>query len=306
MSDERVRLTANTNGADSIEAGPERARGLRSLAWRRFRRHRLALTGAVVLVVIAFVSYGAPILSPYNPDAIDITNIHQPPSLAHWLGTDGTGRDVLTRLFYAGRVSLTVAILAVVLAACIGITIGSLSGYYGHAADTVLMRLTDTTMSLPMVIVAIALVAVLGPSLRNVIILFGILGWPPQARVVRGQVLSYREAVFVEASHALGATDLRVILHHILPNTVGAIVVTATFDAGRAILLEAGLSFLGLGVQPPTASWGNMINTAQTVTIIQSYPWIWLPAGLMIVATVLCLNFVGDGLRDALDPRMQA
>ena len=284
---------------------PTPARGLASLAWRKFRRHKLALTGSIVLLVIAFVSYGAPLLTGYDPNAIDILARNQTPSLAHWLGTDGTGRDILTRLFYAGRVSLTVAIMAVALAALIGITIGSLSGYYGHAVDTVLMRFTDTIMSMPMVIIAIALVAVLGPSLRNVIILFGILGWPPMARVVRGQFLSYREAVFVEASQALGATDRRIILSHILPNSIGAIVVTSTFDAGRAILLEAGLSFLGLGVQPPTASWGNMINTAQTVTIIQSYPWLWLPAGLMIVATVLCLNFVGDGLRDALDPRMQ-
>ena len=284
-------------------ATPQRGPG--RLAWRKFRRHKLALGGSIVLLVIAFVSYGAPLLSGYNPDAINILARNQAPSLAHWLGTDGTGRDILTRLFYAGRVSLTVAILAVALAALIGITIGSLSGYYGKAMDTVLMRLTDTIMSMPMVIIAIALVAVLGPSLRNVIILFGILGWPPMARVVRGQFLSFREAVFVEASQALGATDRRIILHHILPNSIGAIVVTSTFDAGRAILLEAGLSFLGLGVQPPTASWGNMINVAQTVTIIQNYPWLWLPAGLKIVATVLCLNFVGDGLRDALDPRMR-
>lgn len=282
---------------------PSRAPG--RLAWRKFRRHKLALIGTFILLGIAFVSYGAPLLSGYNPNAIDILSRNQAPTLAHWLGTDGTGRDVLTRLFYAGRVSLTVAVLAVALAAIIGITIGSLSGYYGHAVDTVLMRFTDTIMSMPMVIIAIALVAVLGPSLRNVIILFGILGWPPMARVVRGQFLSYREAVFVEASQALGANDRRIIVNHILPNSIGAIVVTSTFDAGRAILLEAGLSFLGLGVQPPTASWGNMINTAQTVTIIQSYPWLWLPAGVMIVATVLCLNFVGDGLRDALDPRMR-
>lgn len=295
-----------TNHEPSLRDGARTPqRGLAGPAWRKFRRHKLALGGSIVLLIIAFVSYGAPLLSRYNPDAIDIVARNQAPSLAHWLGTDGTGRDILTRLLYAGRVSLTVAILAVALAALIGISIGSLSGYYGKAMDTVLMRLTDTIMSMPMVIIAIALVAVLGPSLRNVIILFGILGWPPMARVVRGQFLSYREAVFVEASQALGATDRRIILHHILPNSVGAIVVTSTFDAGRAILLEAGLSFLGLGVQPPTASWGNMINVAQTVTIIQSYPWLWLPAGLMIVATVLCLNFVGDGLRDALDPRMR-
>lgn len=298
-------MDATTHDHTDHNSIPTPTRGLASLAWRKFRRHKLALAGSIVLLVIAFVTYGAPLITGYDPNAIDILARNQAPSLAHWLGTDGTGRDVLTRLFFAGRVSLTVGILAVALAALIGITIGSLSGYYGHAIDTVLMRFTDTIMSMPMVIIAIALVAVLGPNLRNVIILFGILGWPPMARVVRGQFLTYREAVFVEASQALGATDRRIIVSHILPNSIGAIVVTSTFDAGRAILLEAGLSFLGLGVQPPTASWGNMINTAQSVTIIQSYPWLWLPAGAMIVITVLCLNFVGDGLRDALDPRMR-
>lgn len=273
-----------------------------SLAWRKFRRHRLALFGSITLVLIAIACFGAPLLSPYNPNAIDILARNQPPSAEHLLGTDGTGRDVATRLLYAGRVSLTMALVAVALAAGVGIVIGSLSGYFGGGVDTLLMRLTDTVMSVPMVIIAIALVAVLGPSLRNVILLFGFLGWPAMARIVRSQFLSYRESMFVEASRALGAKDLRIILSHILPNSVGAIVVTATFDAGRAILLEAGMSFLGLGVQPPTASWGNMINAARTVTIIENYPWLWLPPGVLIALTVLVLNFIGDGLRDALDP----
>lgn len=279
-----------------------RPSGHRSLAWRKFRRHRVALFGLVVFALVALASFGAPWISPYQPDKIDILARNQPPSSAHVLGTDGTGRDVATRLLYAGRISLVVAVLAVGLAAVIGILIGSLSGYFGGVVDTVLMRLTDTVMSVPMVIIAIALVAVLGPSLRNVILLFGILGWPAMARIVRAQFLAFRESVFVEASQALGANHLRVITRHILPNSVGAIVVTATFDAGRAILLEAGLSFLGLGVQPPTASWGNMINAARTVAIIESYPWLWLPPGVLIATTVLVLNFVGDGLRDALDP----
>lgn len=279
-----------------------RSQSTGSLAWRKFRRHRAALFGLVVFALIAVASFSAPWISPYQPNKIDILARNQPPSAEHVLGTDGTGRDVATRLLYAGRVSLVVAVLAVALAAVIGIVIGSLSGYFGGAVDTILMRLTDTIMSVPMVIIAIALVAVLGPSLRNVIVLFGVLGWPAMARIVRAQFLTYRESAFVEASQALGANHLRVIVKHILPNSVGAIVVTATFDAGRAILLEAGLSFLGLGVQPPAASWGNMINAARTVTIIESYPWLWLPPGIMIALTVLVLNFVGDGLRDALDP----
>jgi peptide/nickel transport system permease protein len=286
---------------------PEGARSRpRFIAWERFRRHRLALFGLIVLALIGIASYGADILSPFDPNAIDILARNRAPSLEHLLGTDGTGRDVATRLLYAGRVSLTVAIVAVALAAAIGILVGSLSGYFGGAIDTLLMRLTDAIMSVPTVIVAIALVAVLGPNLRNVIILFGVLGWPAMARIVRAQFPSYRQSMFVEASHALGANHLRIIFRHILPNSVGAIVVTATFDAGKAILLEAGLSFLGLGVQPPAASWGNMINAARTVAIIENFPWLWLPPGLMIATTVLVLNFIGDGLRDALDPRSRA
>ena len=276
---------------------------LRAMTWKRFRRHRLALVGTALLVVIVLLSAAAPLFSRYDPNEINIIARNEPPSLTHLLGTDGTGRDVWTRLLYAGRVSLTMALVAVSLSSAIGILIGSLSGYYGGAVDMVLMRVTDTFMSLPVIIVAISLVAVLGPSLRNVVILFGILVWPNMARIVRGQFLFYREAVFVESSRALGASDARVILYHILPNAVGVVVVAATFDAGKAILLEAGLSFLGLGVQPPTPSWGNMINAARTVTTIEGLPWLWLPPGVMIVLTVLCLNFAGDGLRDALDPR---
>ena len=293
---------------DKLDAGhaATASQSTGSLAWRRFRRHKLALIGTITLAAIAIACFGAPLLSSYDPNAIDILSRNQAPSWAHILGTDGTGRDVATRLLYAGRVSLIMALAAVALAAVIGIAVGSLSGYFGGAVDTVLMRFTDTVMSVPMVIIAIALVAVLGPSLRNVILLFGLLGWPAMARIVRSQFLSYRESIFVEASRALGAKDLRIILSHILPNSVGAIVVTATFDAGRAILLEAGMSFLGLGVQPPTASWGNMINAARTVTIIENYPWLWLPPGILIALTVLVLNFMGDGLRDALDPHSRA
>lgn len=290
------------DGASDDLASAANASRPRSVAWRKFRRHKAAVAGLVMLVAICLASFCAPWISGYSPDKIDIRLRNTPPSAAHILGTDGTGRDVATRLLYAGRVSLLVGLVASGAAAVIGVLIGSVSGYFGGIIDATLMRVTDVVMSIPIVIVAIALVAVLGPSLRNVIILFGVLAWPAMARLVRGQFLAYRESTFVEASQALGANHARVITRHILPNTVGAIVVTATFDAGRAILLEAGLSFLGLGVQPPTASWGNMINTARTVTIIESFPWLWLPAGLMIAITVLALNFVGDGLRDALDP----
>lgn len=273
--------------------------------WPTFFKHRLAATGCALVLVISIASYGAPWITPYSPNTVNIVKRNEPPSSTHWLGTDGTGRDVLTRLLYGGRVSVTVGVSAAALAALVGIVIGSVSGYYGGALDIVLMRVTDFVMSLPLIVLAIALVAVLGPSLNNVIVLFGVLGWPDMARVVRGQVLAYRESMFVEAATALGVRPAGIISKHILPNIAGAIVVTSTFDAGKAILLEAGLSFLGLGVQPPMPSWGNMLNAARTVAIIEAQPWLWLPSGALIAVTVLAINFLGDGLRDALDSRQK-
>lgn len=272
-------------------------------AWTRYRRHHLAMLGLVVLVVLVLLAVFAPILSPHSPFALDLHNRMQPPSLNHWFGTDGTGRDIWSRVLLGGRVSLAVGLGAVLISTAIGIVLGGISGYFGGRTDMAIMRVTDVVMTFPTLIIIITLVAVVGPSVNNTILAIGLLGWPATARLVRGQFLYLREREFVEAAEALGIPNMRIIFSHILPNTIGPIVVAATFGVAAAILMEAGLSFLGLGVQPPTPSWGNMLRDAQTLTILEQMPWMWIPPGVMIVLAVLSINFIGDGLRDALDPR---
>lgn len=273
--------------------------------WQRFRRHRLALIGSAILIALVVICVLAPEIFPLKPYAVDLNAYQKPPSVAHWLGTDSSGRDVLSRLIYGGRVSLSVGIVAVALYIVLGMLFGSVSGFWGGWVDSVGMRLADIVMAFPRLIIIITVAALVGPSIYNVMLIIGLLGWPPTARIVRGMFLSLREREFVMASQSLGASPFRIIVRHLIPNVLAPVIVAATFGTAEAILLEAGLSFLGLGVQPPTASWGNMLNAAQDIAVLQSMPWLWLPPGLMIAITVLSLNFVGDGLRDALDPHQQ-
>lgn len=271
--------------------------------WQRYRRHRLAVVGLVVLVIITLASIMAPLLASYSPNAVDLSAYRTAPAGDHWLGTDSAGRDVFSRLLYAGRVSLAVGVVAVGIYVVIGTLLGGLAGYFGGWLDHLIMRLADMVLSFPSIIVIITIVSLVGPSIINVMLVIGLMGWPPIARLVRGEFLTLREREFVLASVASGATSPRIILRQILPNALTPVIVNATFGMASAILLEAGLSFLGLGVQPPTASWGNMLIGAQSITVLEQMPWLWVPPGLMIVLAVLCINFVGDGLRDALDPR---
>ncbi|MFQ6056531.1 MAG: ABC transporter permease [Methanosarcinales archaeon] len=244
-----------------------------------------------------YVKYGDNI---YKISIINIEN--QPPSLSHPFGTDDFGRDVLSRVIYASRVSLSIGFVAVAIALTIGIFMGSISGYYGGFIDQIIMRLVDIWMSIPALILLIAMVAVFGPGLFKAMILIGILSWAGIARIVRGQFLSLREQGFIEAAKSVGANDFKIIFKHILPNAMAPIIVNATLFLADVILLEAGLSFLGLGAQPPTASWGNMLTDAQKY--LRTAWWIAVFPGLAIFLTVISFNFVGDGLRDALDPRM--
>jgi peptide/nickel transport system permease protein len=276
------------------------------LSFRRFLRHRVAVIGLAVLGVVALMAVAAPAIAPQSPTAIDPTAFQAAPSRAHWLGTDSVGRDVLSRLVYAARVSLTVGLLAVSMYVVIGTSVGSIAAYYGGKIDLVLSRLMDVMLSFPPLIIILFAVSVFGkPSLWNVIIVLGLLGWPAVARLVRGQVLSLRETEFVQAARAVGASDGAVVVRHLLPNSLAPVLVAATFGTANAILVEAALSFLGLGVQPPTPSWGNMLTDAQSLTVLERMPWLWLPPGLMIMISVLTINFVGDGLRDALDPSLK-
>lgn len=292
-----------TATAPAITFSAARAESLWSKARKRFFRHKLAMFGLVMLSLLIFVSIAAPLLTPYSPNELDLRAIRQPPSAEHWLGTDGTGRDVLTRVMYAGRISLSVGLVSVSISMIIGIIVGSIAGYAGGKVDMTLMRLTDVFMTFPSLVIIITVAAAMGPSVYNAMIVIGLLTWPSIARLVRGQFLTLREQQFVRAARSIGVARGQIVFKHIFPNTISTIAVAITIGVANAILLEASLSFLGLGVQAPTPSWGNMLRDAQSLNILEGMPWIWVPPGLMIALAVLSINFIGDGLRDALDPR---
>ena len=305
-----IRVSAMTerdlSAPQSHAAGPltEVATPVRSPSrfWARFQRHKLALAGSVVLAILTFLAVFALEVSGKDPYKIDLTAYRKPPTEAHWLGTDASGRDVFSRLLHGARISLSVGVVAVSIYIALGLVLGALSGFYGGIADSLIMRLADIVLAFPTLIIIITIASVLGPSIYNVMLVIGLLGWPPIARLVRAMFLSLREQEFVIAARAVGVSDRRLIFRHIVPNVLAPVIVAATYGMANAILIEAGLSFLGLGVQPPTASWGNMLNAAQSITVLEDMPWLWVPPGLMIALTVLALNFIGDGLRDAHDP----
>jgi peptide/nickel transport system permease protein len=272
-------------------------------AARRFRRHRLAMTGLAVFGVIALMAVLAPLVTRYDPNFIDLVARNQSPSLDHWFGTDRTGRDVYARVVYAGRVSITVGVVAVAISVAIGLLLGSIAGFLGGFADNAIMRFTDVILTFPPVVIILTVAAIAGPGIQNTILVIGLLNWPIPCRLVRAKFLSVRQAEYVTAARAIGAPTRRIIAVHALPNVVDVMIVYASLGMATAILLEAGLSFLGLGVQQPTSSWGNMLNVARNISVLESAPWLWLPAGAAIMLTVLAVNLIGDGLRDALDPR---
>jgi peptide/nickel transport system permease protein len=271
--------------------------------WRRYRRHKLALAGTCFIAVIALMGIFAPIVAPIDPAATKLSESLQPPSSAHWLGTDLVGRDTWSRTIYAIRVSLAAGVLSMAIAATIALVLGSLAGFYGGLIDMVLMRATDVIMCVPSLVIVIALVAVIGPGLLNIILAIGILGWTGMTRLLRAQILAIRAREFVIAARCLGAPNGRIMLRHILPNCIAPVLVAATLGVAGAILTEASLSFLGFGVLPPASSWGDMLNSTRSLTRLQENRWLWIPPGTMILLTVLSINFIGDGLRDALDPR---
>lgn len=273
-----------------------------SSLFRRFCRHKLAIAGLAVFALLALVAIFAPLLAPCDPNKV-FPDFEAAPSTAHLLGTDTVGRDMLSRIIYGSRISLVVGVGTVVIYVLIGGLLGTLAGFFGGWADSLIMRFTDIVMSFPFFIVILVMVSILGPGVNNVIIALGVLGWPPIARIIRGSILSVKEADYVRAGRALGYTNARLIFRHIYPNILAPVLVNATFGVSNAILMESSLSFLGMGVQPPTASWGNILTDAQSMTILAQEPWMWIPAGLLIVIAVLSVNFMGDGLRDALDPK---
>lgn len=303
----------------SIEIEPNQAEILQpklnrrwqdNAAWRRFKRNRLALFGAIVLLALLIVSALAPLIAPYNPyesseGDLGLYNVLAPPSQEHILGTDSLGRDMLSRIIYGGRVSLSVAFVAVMIATVTGVLLGVIAGFYGKWVDTLIMRITDVVICFPVLFLAITVATILKPSLFNVMIIIGLVSWTTMTRLVRGEVLRLREMEYIEATRAMGQRDVIIILRHILPNIMAPIIVQGTLQTAEAILTESALSFLGVGVQQPTPSWGNMLNEATSIMVLQFKPWVWMPAGFAILLTILCINFVGDGLRDALDPKVK-
>jgi len=276
-----------------------------SIVWRRFRKNKLALFGLCLLSIMVVLCFGAQLFAPYDRDVIDLYNIKAPPSDGHWMGTDHLGRDILSRLLYGGQISLSVGLVAVSINVLLGIVFGSLAGYYGGSVDNVIMRLGDIVLSFPFLPLALTVMAIRGPSIYNVMLVLGVLGWVGPARLVRGEFLSLRERDFVEAARSVGSSDFRLMLRHLLPNAFAPLVVAATLGVATAILIEAVLSFLGMGVRQPIPSWGNMLTQAQSLVILRRMPWMWLPPGVAIFVAVLSINFLGDGLRDAMDPRLR-
>lgn len=278
---------------------------LAKLTFQKFLRNKLAVAGAVVIVIIVLAALFAPWLAPHDPDKQFLLEKLAKPSKKFPLGSDSLGRDTLSRLLYGARVSLLVSFSSVVGIILIGTIVGAIAGYFGGIVDTILMRVVDIFISFPSLFLLIALVTIFQPSLFTLILVFALFSWMGTARLVRGEFLTLRTREFVLAARTMGVKNSKIIFSHILPNAIGPIIVSATLQIGYVILAEATLSFLGLGVQPPTPSWGNMLQDAQNITIMLTAWWYPLFPGLLILVTVLSFNFVGDGLRDAFDPKMK-
>ena len=271
----------------------------------RFSAHKLAVAGLIILFTeIILVLILPPLLNldPYTSDPIDFGAA---PSAEHVLGTDDVGRDLLARLVYGGRVSLMVGLLSTLISLCLGVPLGLIAGFYRKLPEIIIMRIADIFMSFPAMILVLVLVAVVGPSVWSVTLVIGVMGWPQFARLIYGNVLSVREKEYVESARAIGTKNLDIIVKYVLPNSFTPVLIAITFRTAQAIIMESSLSFLGMGVQPPQASWGNMMYDAQSITVLSSRPWMWVPPGLCLILTVLSINFFGDGVRDALDPKMK-
>lgn len=287
------------------------------LLWRRFRKHKMAIIGGIgFILLLLFIIVGSIIVPEKKANEVDLAARLSPPTSVHWMGTDSTGRDVFARIIYGGQISLLVGVLAVVISVSLGTVVGGVAGYFGGWVDLVLMRFTEAILSIPQLFLLIVLGKYLGRDIQTitfmgrsfsgsvgiVILVIGTTSWMVLARIVRANVLSLREMDYVSASKSLGANNMRVIFSHLIPNTFGAIIVASTLGLAGAILNEAYVSFLGLGVQPPTSSWGNMLTSAQSF-IQRGAWWMWVFPSLFIIFTILCINLLGDGLRDAFDPR---
>lgn len=272
------------------------------IIWKRFRKNPLSVAGLAAICALVIIALLAPAVSPYEPTAIDVYNVLSPPDSSHPFGTDELGRDVLSRMIWGARASLKVGFIAVGIAITIGSILGSISGFYGGRIDAIIMRFVDIMLAFPTFFLILAVISIVEPSISTIMIIIGLTGWMDVARLVRAEFLTIKERDFISAAKAIGANDLRIIFRHIMPNALSPVFVAATFGIAGAILVESGLSFLGLGVQPPEPSWGNILTSGKdNITVAW---WLSLFPGIAILITVLSYNLVGEGLRDALDPRL--
>lgn len=270
------------------------------ITWRRFCQNKAAVYSMIIFLATILIAILAPIISPYDP-AQTVGAFDESPSAAFLLGTDDVGRDVLSRLIYGAQVSLIVGIGSVIIYAIIGVSLGLISGYFGGWVDGLIMRITEVFMSYPHFMIILVIVSLIGPNMLTVMLVMGFMGWPPICRLVRGEVMRIKSIDYVSAAIVTGYSPFTIVFRHILPNVLSPILVNCTFGIAQAILVEASLSFLGMGVQPPTSSWGNMLTSAQSIMILSEEPWRWIPPGIAILIAVLTINFLGDGLNEAVD-----
>lgn len=271
--------------------------------WERFKRHKLAMVSLAILSLTVACILFLPIILKLNPTVMDFTALSQGPSIKHWLGTDEMGRDILARTLFGGRISLAVGLCSACVSALIGVPLGLLAGYYENTVGRVVMRIADIFMSFPNMVLMLVVVAMFDPSISVVIFVIGIIGWPKYTRLIYSNTLSIRQKDYVEAARTNGCSSFAILTKYILPNAISPVWITITFGIGSAILTESTLSFLGVGIQPPDPSWGNLIREALNYATISSKPWIWIPAGIFLIIVSISLNFIGDGIRDALDPQ---
>jgi len=272
---------------------------------KKFTAHKLAMLGLAVIALEVILVVILPKIMQLDPYTSDIQAFGAAPGAGHLLGTDDTGRDIFARLVYGGRVSLLVGLLSAIISLCIGVPLGLLAGYYKGIWETLVMRAADIFMSFPSMILILVLVSVIGPSVWTVTLVIGVLGWTDFAKLIYGNVLSIREKEYVESAKAVGTKDLPLLVKYVIPNAFAPILINFTFRTAQAIIQESALSFLGMGVQPPQASWGNILYAAQSITVLSSKPWLWVPPGILLVLTVSSINFIGDGIRDALDSKVK-
>jgi peptide/nickel transport system permease protein len=289
---------------DEIEAGKRYSRtSLYKDAWKRLRKNKLAMLGLAIVILLILIALFAPFISPYDPISRAKGESSLGPSINHLFGTDLLGRDIFSRVIYGSRISIEVGVIAVGISVIIGLFFGALSGYFGGISDAVIMRVADIFFAFPYILGAIAIMTILGPGIVNIFIAIGILGWASIARIFRSSILTIKNKEYIEAARAMGAGNSRIIIKHIFPNSFAPIIVYATMNVGTAIIVEAALSFLGIGVQPPTPAWGKML--ADSMAYIDTSPWMMFFPGLAILITVLGFVLLGDGLRDAFDPKLK-